>query len=77
MVQLDNVIVECDSSEIPALDGSALKFDEIIKNAGIYNQSNCSKKYLIIKKNISISHNGSKISLIPSKVFKVIVGYAI
>ena len=28
---IDNVIVECNSEELPALDGSALEFDRIIK----------------------------------------------
>ena len=68
---IDNLIIECNSSEIPALDGSALQFDKIIKSAGIHCQTNSFKKYIVIKKNISIEHNGSKITLLPSNLFKL------
>ena len=51
---IDNILVECNSSEIPALDGSALEFDKIIKKAGIHNQENSFKKYIVIKKEITV-----------------------
>ena len=43
---IDNILIECNSSEIPALDGSALEFDKIIKKA------DTSKRF--IEKNNSI-----------------------
>ena len=65
-------MIECDSPEIPALDGSALEFDKIIKKAGIHYQENDFKKYIVVKKEIIVkNHNGSKITLRPSNEFKL------
>ncbi len=68
---IDNIIVECDSDEIPALDGSALQFDKIIKSAGIREQNNSFKKYLVVKKEISIKNDISEIIIRPSNSFKL------
>ena len=69
---IDNLLIECNSSEIPVLDGSALEFDKIIKKAGIYYQENHFKKYIVIKKEITVKNNsGSKITLSPSNEFKL------
>ena len=65
-------MIECDSPEIPALDGSALEFDKIIKKAGIHYQENNFKKYIVVKKEIIVKNdNGSKITLSPSNEFKL------
>ena len=69
---IDNILVECNSSEIPALDGSSLEFDKIIKKAGIHNQENSFKKYIVIKKEITVDNgNGSSITITPSNEFKL------
>ena len=69
---IDNVLIECDSAEIPALDGSALEFDKIIKKAGIHYQENNFKKYILVKKAITVENDyGSKITLSPSNEFKL------
>ena len=69
---IDNLLIECNSPEIPALDGSALKFDEIIKKAGIHYQENNFKKYIVVKKEITVKNDsGSKITLSPSNAFKL------
>ena len=69
---IDNILIECNSPEIPALDGSALEFDKIIKKAGIHHQENNFKKYIILKKQIIVKNdNGSKIILSPSNEFKL------
>ena len=69
---IDNIFIECNSSEIPALDGSALEFDNIIKSAEIQNLENSFKKYLAIKKQITVkNNNGSCITLSPSDEFKL------
>ena len=65
-------MIECNSPEIPALDGSALEFDKIIKKAGIHYQDNNFKKYIVVKKEITVKNdNGSKITLSPSDEFKL------
>ena len=69
---IDNVLIECNSPEIPALDGSALEFDKIIKKAGIHYQENNFKKYIVVKKEITVQNDrGSKITLCPSNEFKL------
>ncbi len=69
---IDNILIECNSPEIPALDGSALEFDKIIKKAGIHYQENNFKKYIVVKKEIIVkNNNGSKITLRPSDEFKL------
>ena len=69
---IDNILIECNSSEIPALDGSALEFDKIIKSAGINFLANSFKKYIVIKKEITVNNdNGSKIILSPSNEFRL------
>ena len=69
---IDNLLIECNSPEIPALDGSALEFDNIIKKAGIHYQENNLKKYIVVKKEITVKNdNGSKITLSPSDEFKL------
>ena len=69
---IDNILIECNSSEIPALDGSSLEFDKIIKKAGIHFQENSFKKYIVIKKEVTVDNgNGSKITISPSNEFKL------
>ena len=69
---IDNILIECNSSEIPALDGSALEFDKIIKEAGVHYQENYFKKYIVVKKEIEVKNkNGSEIILRPSNEFKM------
>ena len=69
---IDNLMIECNSPEIPALDGSALEFDKIIKTAGIHHQESYFKKYIVVKKEITVkNHKGSKITLSPSNEFKL------
>ena len=54
------------------MDGSALEFDKIIKSAGIYNQTTSFKKFIKIKKEITVVNDfGSKIILSPSNDFKL------
>ncbi len=67
---IDNLIIEVDKDEIPALDGSAIEFDKIIKESGVVEQKKF-KKYLFLKKPIYINKNGSTINLEPSQEFKI------
>ena len=69
---IDNILIECNSPEIPALDGSASEFDKIIKKAGVNYQENSFKKYVVVKKEITVKNDyGSKITLSPSNEFKL------
>ncbi len=62
---IDNIEILVDQQEIPALDGSALEFDKIIKKAKVVLQNEY-KKYLSIKKHISVKKNKSSIDIYPS-----------
>ncbi|MDC0651655.1 UDP-3-O-acyl-N-acetylglucosamine deacetylase [Alphaproteobacteria bacterium] len=68
---IDNIIIECSGEEIPALDGSAMMFDQLIKKAGILKQSEANKKYLIIKKEVTVKSGIGEISFFPSNNFKL------
>ncbi len=69
---IDNILIECNSAEIPALDGSALEFDSIIKKAGIHHQANSFKKFITVKKKVTVNNKyGSIITLNPSSEFKL------
>ena len=62
---IDNIEILVEKEEIPALDGSALEFDKIIKKAKVISQSEY-KKFLSIKKHITIKKNKSIIDMYPS-----------
>lgn len=66
---IDNIIIECDAEEIPVLDGSAMMFDQLIKKAGILKQSEANKKYLLIKKEVTVKKGISEITFSPSDKF--------
>ena len=68
---IDNIKIEIDSQEIPILDGSAKVFDDIIKKVGVAEQKNFFKKYLIVKKNISVQTKRSSFSITPSNYFQI------
>ena len=56
---IDNLIIELDSQEIPILDGSALGFDNIIKSVGTRENANKFKKFLFINKKIKVENENS------------------
>ncbi len=68
---IDNLIIELDSQEIPILDGSAHEYDGIIKSVGTVEQPNKFKKFLIINKKISVKNKRSVFTVEPSNVLKV------
>ena len=67
---IDNIIVEIDSKELPALDGSAIIYSEILNKAGI-KQQNKKRKVLKINKSFHIKNQDTYLGIFPSDVFKV------
>jgi UDP-3-O-[3-hydroxymyristoyl] N-acetylglucosamine deacetylase len=65
---IDNAIIEIDNLEVPILDGSGLPFVELIQEAGIKTYRR-RKKYLRIKRSISVEGNGKRITILPSDRF--------
>ncbi len=71
-LELDNVLIEVDGPEIPILDGSALPFVKIIKEAGIVEIAEV-RDYFVIDEPILYrdDETGSEIIAIPSDKFEV------
>lgn len=67
---IDNAYIDIDSSEVPIMDGSASPFVFLLQCAGVKDQDE-PKKFIKIKKNISVS-DGDKVAFFtPFKGFKV------
>jgi UDP-3-O-[3-hydroxymyristoyl] N-acetylglucosamine deacetylase len=65
---VDNAFVEIDNLEVPILDGSGLPFVKLIQQAGI-RPSRRRRKYLRIRRTVSVEGNGKRITIIPSDRF--------
>ena len=70
--QIDNLLIEIDSTEIPILDGSSIKFTDALKKAGVQIQ-NKAKNYFQVKRKISYKdpETGSEIIISPAEKLKV------
>lgn len=71
-MDLDNVYIEIDNSEVPILDGSSKFFVEAIEKAGIVEQEE-DREYYVVKDIITFSdpETGSEITAIPSDEYQV------
>ncbi len=69
-LNIDNVLIELNSPEVPIMDGSAAPFVYLIQEAGIKALSQ-PRKYLKILRPIALSHGHKRIALYPSDHFKV------
>jgi UDP-3-O-[3-hydroxymyristoyl] N-acetylglucosamine deacetylase len=67
---IDNVHVDIDGAEVPIMDGSAAPFVRGLKEAGVKTLSR-PKKYLVIRKPITVVDGDKKISIIPSRYFRI------
>ncbi|HNW90191.1 MAG TPA: bifunctional UDP-3-O-[3-hydroxymyristoyl] N-acetylglucosamine deacetylase/3-hydroxyacyl-ACP dehydratase [Bacteroidales bacterium] len=71
-LSVDNVLIDIDSSETPILDGSSVKYVEILKTAGITEQ-NALKKTIEISSNVEYKDEKNKVEItaIPSDKFRI------
>jgi len=67
---IDNAHVDIDGPEVPIMDGSATQFVDGILKAGT-KVSSKPRKYLVLKKAVSIVEGDKKISIIPSRHYKI------
>jgi UDP-3-O-[3-hydroxymyristoyl] N-acetylglucosamine deacetylase len=67
---IDNAVVELSAAEVPIMDGSAGPFVFLIQSAGIQEQS-APKKFIRIKKAITVSDGDKTASFLPFDGFKV------
>ena len=65
---IDNAYVEIDNLEVPILDGSGLPFVELINTAGI-KEYRRRKRYLRIRRPVSVEGGGKRITILPSDRF--------
>lgn len=67
---IDNLHIDIDGPEVPIMDGSAGEFVRIIQEAGLANLVQ-SRKYLAIRQPVSVIDGEKRISIIPSRFFRV------
>jgi UDP-3-O-[3-hydroxymyristoyl] N-acetylglucosamine deacetylase len=67
---VDNVVVELDSPEVPIMDGSAAPFIYLVQEAGVKPLS-AARRYIKIRRPISMSQGDKRMALFPSDHFKV------
>ncbi|MCX5835123.1 MAG: UDP-3-O-acyl-N-acetylglucosamine deacetylase [Deltaproteobacteria bacterium] len=67
---VDNALVEVDTFEVPIMDGSAFPFVSLIRDSGLKSQDKA-KKYLVIRKPISISDGECTAMFKPSPRFEI------
>ncbi|HXH54709.1 MAG TPA: UDP-3-O-acyl-N-acetylglucosamine deacetylase [Gammaproteobacteria bacterium] len=67
---IDNAIVEVSASEVPIMDGSAGPFVFLLQSAGILEQD-APKRFLRVKRKITVSDGDKWVSLEPFDGFKV------
>lgn len=67
---IDNAIVEVSASEVPIMDGSAGPFVFLLQSAGVLEQD-APKRFLRVKRKITVSDGDKWVSLEPFDGFKV------
>lgn len=69
-LEIDNLVIELDGLEVPALDGSAFPFISLLQKAGLVEQ-NRTRSFIEILKPVTISENGKSVTIHPSSTFEV------
>lgn len=63
---IDNLLIEIDGIEVPAMDGSAMPFVEVIEKVGVQAQ-NCPRRAIRVLKEVTVEDNGKRVSLKPAQ----------
>jgi len=69
-LMIDNVKIEINGPEVPGLDGSALPFVELVRKAGIEEQS-ALRKFFQIREPIWLEENDAILAILPDSEFKI------
>ena len=67
---VDNAIIEVDSLEVPILDGSSLRWVELIKQAGTA-QLSAERTFLRVLKKVEVSEKDRQMSIEPANEFRI------
>ncbi len=73
-LEIDNVLIEMNGTEVPILDGSSEPFINALKNAGIVKQA-AQRNYFELRENITFEDPEKKVEMlaVPSEDFRVTV----
>ncbi|MGN7437954.1 MAG: UDP-3-O-acyl-N-acetylglucosamine deacetylase [Alcanivorax sp.] len=63
---VDNVVVEINASEVPAMDGSAMPFVKLIEEAGVKKQ-NLARRMIRVLKEVSVQDGDKRVTLSPDE----------
>ena len=67
---VDNVVIEVDSLEVPILDGSSLRWVELIEDAGVTALA-APRRFLRVLKRVAVSEKSRSMSIEPSDRFRI------
>jgi UDP-3-O-[3-hydroxymyristoyl] N-acetylglucosamine deacetylase len=67
---IDNAYVEIDNLEVPILDGSGKPFVDLLRAAGV-RQLRKQRKYLQIKRSVTVKEGDKRISILPDDAFRL------
>src|ERR1700722_3944873 len=67
---VDNAFIEIDNLEVPILDGSGKPFVDLLRSAGV-RPLRRQRKYLRIRRPVSVQDGMKRISIIPDDVFRL------
>lgn len=67
---IDNVHIDINGAEVPIMDGSAAPLVKWITEAGIMTLAK-PRKYLVVKKPVSITEGDKKVTIIPSRYSRI------
>jgi len=67
---VDNLHIDIDGPEVPIMDGSAAPFASVIEEAGLKRHAQ-SRKFLAIRQPISVIDGEKRVSIIPSRFFRI------
>ena len=67
---IDNLNIDIDGPEVPIMDGSAAPFVELLQQTGLRSLPR-SRKYLAIRKPVTLVDGEKRLTLIPSRFFRI------
>ncbi|OEU62862.1 MAG: UDP-3-O-[3-hydroxymyristoyl] N-acetylglucosamine deacetylase [Desulfuromonadales bacterium C00003094] len=67
---IDNLHIDIDGPEVPIMDGSAAPFIALLQDCGT-RQLSANRKYLAIRKPITVVDGEKRVTLIPSRFFRI------
>lgn len=67
---VDNLYIDIDGPEVPIMDGSAAPFASVLEEAGLARHAQ-SRKFLAIRKPMTVIDGEKRVSIIPSRFFRI------